>query len=151
MLKQLFLILQWSQLISFDIYLHITTFLSNLKNNNIYTAEVLRLETTGEDTNFQMMRRPEQERRTMHKEIVLLANFFKIDSHKEITIHKYDVTFKPGHCPKNVRLELFEKAKSICFQDYHHIFYDGKNSVYSVDAINNYEKKVCFILKTKVI
>ena len=104
---------------------------------------MLRLGTFGEDTNFRMMERPVQERKTPHREITLLANFFKIDNNDDVMIHKYDVTFEPDGCPKKFRFELFDKVKSTHFPDNHYIFYDGKNSVYSVNAISGYEKEGC--------
>ena len=111
---------------------------------------MLRLGTFGEDTNFKMMERPEvKERKTLHREITLQANFFKIDNNNDVMIHKYDVTFKPENCPKMVRFELFEKVKSTHFPDNHSIFYDGKSSVYSVNAISGYEREVNIFLFNK--
>ena len=114
-----------------------------------FTAEVLRLGTFGEDTNFRMMKRPVQERKTPHREITLQANFFKIDNNNDVMVNKYDVTFEPDGCPTKVRFELFENVKSTHFPDNHNIFYDGKNSVYSVNAISGYESEVYFFFLQK--
>ena len=131
----------------FEVVLIHTTFIKQ----QYFTAEVLRLGTFGEDTNFRMMKRPVQDRKKPHREITLLANFFKIDNNDDVMIHKYDVTFEPDGCPKKVCFELFKKVKSMYNLDDHHIFYDGKKTVYSVNAINGYEKEVYIILLTKNI
>ena len=131
-----------NKILTFNKLFEVVLIHTTLIKQQYFTAEVLRLGTFGEDTNFRMMKRPVQDRKKPHREITLLANFFKIDNNNDVMVHKYDVWFEPDGCPKKVRFELFEKVKSTHFPDNHHILYDGKRSVYSVNAINDYEKKV---------